>query len=79
MTNPESISTTRNDRVEQRVWEVAEATANRIHRVEDLILDENIPEADFSRPTRGFFNITILAAYLLGKRHGKAIQKRRQS
>jgi hypothetical protein len=32
-----------------------------------LLLEENIPEADFSRPTRGFFNTAVTEAFYRGK------------
>jgi hypothetical protein len=35
--------------------------------VKVLLLDEKIPNADFSRPTRRFFNDSILEAYRRGK------------
>ena len=36
--------------------------------VKDLLLDENIPTADYSRPTRDYYNTQILEAFRRGQK-----------
>ena len=44
--------------------------------VKDLLLDENIPTADYSRPTRDYYNTQILEAFRRGQKSGEILQSR---
>ena len=37
-------------------------------QLKDLLLDENIPEADFSRPSRKFYNAMLIEAFHRGRK-----------
>lgn len=39
--------------------------------IRNLLLDENIPTADFSRPTRRYYNMQVIDAYSRGLKEGK--------
>jgi hypothetical protein len=44
----------------------AEAIADKYGSVEEMLLDEDAP--NYSRPSRRFFNLGLLAAFELGRR-----------
>jgi hypothetical protein len=42
--------------------------------IEPFMLDETIPEADFSRPTRDYYNRSVIGAYHKGLEDGRRLR-----